>query len=132
MESQTLTGEVSGKNAGENIDPEIPVAAAVEAAKIAAEHAALKVKSLFDLAAAEAEKIGASAGELNGKLAGETEGETVALQQAVDQAKKAATEAAILILGERGAPIGEAVREEFISLTNRIIVNDSRGLSSNF
>ena len=87
----------------------------MEAAKTAAENAALKVKSLFDLVADEAEKIGAAVGELNGKLAGEAEGESVALQQAVDQAKKAASEAAILIIGERGGPIGEAVRDEFVS-----------------
>ena len=94
------------------------MAAAVEAARVAAENAALKVKSLFDLVAAEAEKIGATAGELNGRDAGEREGECVALQQAVEQAKKAASEAAIVILGERGGPIGEAVRDEFFHKAN--------------
>ena len=96
------------------------MAAAVEAARVAAENAALKVKSLFDLVAAEAEKIGATAGELNGREAGEREGECVALQQAVEQAKKAASEAAVVILGERGGPIGEAVREELISFTRNV------------
>ena len=99
---------------------------------MAAENAALKVKSLFDLVAAEAEKIGATAGELNGREAGEREGECVALQQAVEQAKKAASEAAIVILGERGGPIGEAVREEINSFTRNVRDNDYNGLWSSF
>ena len=89
------------------------MAAAVTTAKALAEAAALKVKNLFDLVAEEAEKIGSAVGEQSGKMAGEAEGEGVALQQALDQAKKAASDAAILIIGERGGPIGEAVREVF-------------------
>ena len=89
------------------------MAAAVNTAKALAETAALKVKNLYDLVAEEAEKIGSAAGEQSGKVAGETEGEGVALQQALDQAKKAASDAAILIIGERGGPLGEAVREVF-------------------
>ena len=90
------------------------MAAAVTTTKALAEAAALKVKNLFDLVAEEAEKIGSAVGEQSGKMAGEAEGEGVALQQALDQAKKAASDAAILIIGERGGPIGEAVREVFL------------------
>ena len=90
------------------------MAAAVTTAKALAEAAALKVKNLFDLVAEEAEKIGSAVGEQSGKMAGEAEGEGVALQQALDQAKKAASDAAILIIGEKGGPIGEAVREVFL------------------
>ena len=89
------------------------MAAAVATAKALAETAALKVKALYDLVSDEAEKIGSAVGEQSGKVAGETEGEGVALQQALAQAKKAASDAAILIIGERGGPIGEAVREVF-------------------
>ena len=90
------------------------MAAAVTTAKALAEAAALKVKNLFDLVAEEAEKIGSAVGEQSGKMAGEAEGEGVALQQALDHAKKVASDAAILIIGERGGPIGKAVREVFL------------------